>query len=260
MAAKLVDLFVENFAQFADQVDEGVRQAAPQASATTSASPRRAKPPQPDRPVADRAPSRTRPMTDYRPTTFHQRRRDRASRRALPRALAAQGGVDARSPSRDHDLAAVAAARTSTWTRSCPDLIRRYNESVGGVNSDSEGYHETITRVFLAGVRLFLGEADAKEPLHELVNELLLSPMGRRDWPLRFYSRERLLSRSRRGGHSSRRTSPCCLRPASSSRCSRRRSSRARPSARCRRARRRRRRRAGRISARAPPWPCRAAG
>ena len=28
-AAKLVDLFVENFAQFADDVDEGVRQAAP---------------------------------------------------------------------------------------------------------------------------------------------------------------------------------------------------------------------------------------
>jgi phosphoenolpyruvate carboxykinase (ATP) len=31
-AAKLVDLFVENFAQFADQVDEGVRQAAPKAA------------------------------------------------------------------------------------------------------------------------------------------------------------------------------------------------------------------------------------
>jgi len=29
MAAKLVDLFVENFAQFEDHVDEGVRQAAP---------------------------------------------------------------------------------------------------------------------------------------------------------------------------------------------------------------------------------------
>jgi hypothetical protein len=75
-----------------------------------------------------------------------------------------------------------------------PDLIRRYNESVGDVNNDSEGYHETITRVFLAGVRLFLGEADRTEPLHELVNELLLSSMGRRDWPLRFYSRERLMS------------------------------------------------------------------
>lgn len=75
-----------------------------------------------------------------------------------------------------------------------PSLIRAYNESVGGVNSDSEGYHETITRVFLHGVRLFLAEADSKEPLHELVNALLLSPMGRRDWPLRFYTPERLFS------------------------------------------------------------------
>ena len=75
-----------------------------------------------------------------------------------------------------------------------PGIIRRFNESVGGVNNDSEGYHETITRVFLRGIRLFLAEANPAEPLHELVNELLLSPMGRRDWPLRFYSRERLFS------------------------------------------------------------------
>jgi hypothetical protein len=78
--------------------------------------------------------------------------------------------------------------------RELPGIIRRFNESVGGVNSDSEGYHETITRVFLHGVRLFLAEADVHEQLHELVNELLLSPMGRREWPLRFYSRERLFS------------------------------------------------------------------
>jgi hypothetical protein len=62
------------------------------------------------------------------------------------------------------------------------------------VNSDTEGYHETITRVFLHGVRLFLAEANPSEPVHKLVNELLLSPMGRRDWPFRFYSRERLFS------------------------------------------------------------------
>ena len=81
-----------------------------------------------------------------------------------------------------------------------PAIIRRYNESVGGVNSDTEGYHETITRAFLSGVRLFLSEADAGEPAHELVNELLLTPMGRRDWPLRFYSRERLFSVEARRG------------------------------------------------------------
>jgi hypothetical protein len=75
-----------------------------------------------------------------------------------------------------------------------PGIIRRFNESVGGVNDDTQGYHDTITRVFLRGIRLFFAEADPKEPLHELVNELLLSPMGRRDWPLRFYSGERLFS------------------------------------------------------------------
>jgi hypothetical protein len=75
-----------------------------------------------------------------------------------------------------------------------PGIIRGFNESVGGVNSDTEGYHETITRVFLRGVRLFLAEADPEEPLYELVNELLLSPMGRRNWPLRFYSPQRLFS------------------------------------------------------------------
>src|SRR5205809_4375209 len=45
-----------------------------------------------------------------------------------------------------------------------PGIIRRYNERVGGVNDDTQGYHETITRVFLQAVRLFLREADGKAP------------------------------------------------------------------------------------------------
>ena len=81
-----------------------------------------------------------------------------------------------------------------------PGLIRRYNESVGGVNDDSQGYHDTITKVYLRGVRLFLEEADARRPIHELVNELLHSPMGKRDWPLRFYSPEWLMSVEARRG------------------------------------------------------------
>ena len=82
-----------------------------------------------------------------------------------------------------------------------PSIIRRFNESVGGVNSDTEGYHETITRAFLHGVRLFLAAADPGKALHELVNALLVSPMGRRDWPLVFYSRERLFSVEARLSH-----------------------------------------------------------
>ncbi|MFC7537040.1 hypothetical protein ACFQPG_06625 [Sphingomonas sp. GCM10030256] len=74
-----------------------------------------------------------------------------------------------------------------------PGIIGRFNESVGGVNSDSEGYHETITRTYLHGVRFFLREA-RPGALTQQVNALLLSPAGGREWPLRFYSRELLFS------------------------------------------------------------------
>lgn len=72
-------------------------------------------------------------------------------------------------------------------------LISRFNESVGGVNDDNGGYHDTITRAYVAGVRLFL-RGCAEAGLTERVNALLLSPMGTREWPLRFYSRELLFS------------------------------------------------------------------
>ena len=84
--------------------------------------------------------------------------------------------------------------------RDLPNLIRRFNESVGGVNSDSEGYHETITQCFIRGVRLFLGRTPTGRSLAEKVNGLLQEPEGRRDWPLRFFSPERLFSVEARRG------------------------------------------------------------
>jgi hypothetical protein len=84
--------------------------------------------------------------------------------------------------------------------RDLPDLIRRFNESVGGVNSDSEGYHETITHCFIRAVRLYLGRTDPALPLVEKVNGLLCSDEGRRDWPLCFYDPKTLFSREARLG------------------------------------------------------------
>jgi len=84
--------------------------------------------------------------------------------------------------------------------RDLPAIIRRFNESVGGVNSDSEGYHETITQVYIRGVRAFLARTDPALPLVEKVNALLQAPEGRRDWPLRFYSSELLFSTDARLG------------------------------------------------------------
>lgn len=78
-------------------------------------------------------------------------------------------------------------------------IISRFNESVGGLNDDEGGYHDTITRAYLAGVRLFL-RAHPEGGLADRVNALLISPVGRRDWPLGFYSRERLFSVEARRG------------------------------------------------------------
>ena len=132
-------------------------------------------------------------MTDYRPRLF-------ASDDAIIRI--GEGLLARTLPRADWTHEAHLAATTYLLTRradidldtALPDIIRGYNASLGGVNDDTQGYHDTITRVFLHGVRLLLSEADPNAPLHELVNELLLSPMGRRDWPLRFYSAERLFS------------------------------------------------------------------
>lgn len=83
--------------------------------------------------------------------------------------------------------------------RDLPDLIRRYNESVGGVNSDSEGYHETITQVFIRTLRARLTDSEG-EGLAARVNAILAAPEGRREWPLHFYSRELLFSKEARLG------------------------------------------------------------
>lgn len=72
-------------------------------------------------------------------------------------------------------------------------IISRYNASVGGVNDDHSGYHDTITRTYLAGARAFLREHPGGG-LADRVNALLSSDTGRRDWPLNFYSREVLFS------------------------------------------------------------------
>lgn len=72
-------------------------------------------------------------------------------------------------------------------------IISSYNESVGGVNDATQGYHHTITCCFLAAVRAHVRETKG-QGLAARVNALLLSPRGQRDWPLRYYSRERLFS------------------------------------------------------------------
>ena len=71
--------------------------------------------------------------------------------------------------------------------------IQGHNESVGTPNTDSSGYHETITRLFMSAIARHMAHNKGVS-FEESLALLLASPMNASTWPLRYYSRERLFS------------------------------------------------------------------
>jgi adenylate kinase family enzyme len=78
--------------------------------------------------------------------------------------------------------------------------IRRLNESHGGVNSATNGYHETITAVYVQLLAQFLESIDPDMTLGMRAIQLLASPLAAKDVLFTFYSRERLTSTTARAG------------------------------------------------------------
>jgi len=78
--------------------------------------------------------------------------------------------------------------------------IRALNAAHGTVNSDTRGYHETITRVYVRLLDGFLRARPAGEPLDDAVAALLAGPLAAREAVLRHYSRARLFSVEARRG------------------------------------------------------------
>jgi hypothetical protein len=78
-----------------------------------------------------------------------------------------------------------------------PGLIRAFNEATGTANTDTGGYHETITRASLAAVRARLAQSPAPS-LTGILDALLASPLGDSNWLLDYWSRERLFSTAAR--------------------------------------------------------------
>jgi hypothetical protein len=77
--------------------------------------------------------------------------------------------------------------------RDMPDLIRAYNEATGVANTDSSGYHETITIASLRAAHAWL-VARPHAPLHTTLNEFLGSEYGRSDWLLAYWTKPLLFS------------------------------------------------------------------
>lgn len=71
--------------------------------------------------------------------------------------------------------------------------IRQLNDAHGTPNTDSSGYHETITRAYVILLADFMTARDG-ETAAACAQALLASPLARRDALLTFYSKERLMS------------------------------------------------------------------
>jgi len=74
-----------------------------------------------------------------------------------------------------------------------PGLIRAYNEATGVANTDTGGYHETITLASLRAASSFL-ETHRDKPLFAVGNALMDSPLGKPDWLLAYWTKLRLFS------------------------------------------------------------------
>ena len=71
--------------------------------------------------------------------------------------------------------------------------IQRHNESVGTPNTDSSGYHETITRLFMSAIAQHVAH-NSGASFEESLALLLASPINASELPRRSYSHERLFS------------------------------------------------------------------
>jgi hypothetical protein len=73
--------------------------------------------------------------------------------------------------------------------------IRRYNEAVGTVNSDTSGYHETLTVFWLWMLENLVDEKQLTTYDEVAVDELIFEELfAQRNVWLRFYTQERVLS------------------------------------------------------------------
>ncbi len=84
--------------------------------------------------------------------------------------------------------------RDANLERDLPWVIRTYNVAVGGQNTETAGYHETITQAYLAAIRAFEAALPPGTSDAEAVALLLATPLGDKNWPLTHWSRERLFS------------------------------------------------------------------
>ena len=78
-------------------------------------------------------------------------------------------------------------------SRAMPGLIRAYNEATGTPNTNTSGYHETITLASLRVADAVLREY-AEAPLSDALAALMVREFGASGWLLAYWRRDTLFS------------------------------------------------------------------
>jgi len=82
--------------------------------------------------------------------------------------------------------------------RDLPEIIRAYNRSTGVENTDTGGYHETITQASLRAIRAVLATLPDTDALHDQVNAVLDAGLADKGWLLRHWRDATLFSATAR--------------------------------------------------------------
>jgi len=101
-----------------------------------------------------------------------------------------------------HFAAAVAmlADKKQAAFEKMPDIIRAYNLATGVENTDTDGYHHTITLASLLAVQVIIDAAPESQTRFEITNAILAQDFGNPKWLLKFWSKDVLFSVEARRG------------------------------------------------------------
>ncbi|MBL1258826.1 hypothetical protein [Methylocystis sp. Sn-Cys] len=84
--------------------------------------------------------------------------------------------------------------RDLTTAPAIKGLISAYNEATNTPNTDTGGYHHTITLASMRAASAHLAGYPETASLHRILDVLLASPLRHPDWLLDYWSRETLFS------------------------------------------------------------------
>ncbi len=83
-----------------------------------------------------------------------------------------------------------------------PKIIKAYNRSCGVQNTQTEGYHHTLTLFYLEAIAKTLQSVSVgdlnSDDLGAKATFVLNAPLAKQDYPLRFYTKARLFSKEAR--------------------------------------------------------------